>query len=401
MKYAVLLITSLFLVLGLEAYQPYHATITVSGTSATVSDPNLVDLTRSLSSPNINELLPLYTPVSPVSIDINLRGINTITAFAANSTVLTVAIPQAGIFEVFAGGTREESLILYREYLRNAGTKRVLLKAYAKYSPIDPIAGNPNSLMAQMGQADYLLGRLSPLAGCDCWSSQPVRHQFQAGLIAGRTFANLFDTTIVTLPVRYSYSPTHTWAFIIDAPLSYIRNGGASSVIGSFGFGLRAPLTHRWSLTPIVRLGTGGTLDLCTSGTFISTGVTSDIDLKIKDYVVSITNYAGYFNSTNLWLTGLNFNYQLHNAVLKNGIAITSCRGFKMCGREINCSLSFVDSYFPGNRLYMNHYDEFGIAFITTGVNRRLCYDLVSFGFSYQFGENNYKGYLFNLIYQF
>lgn len=92
----------------LQAHQPYQATITMDSSSATVRDPNLVDLSRDLKTSAIEELLPIYTPTSPVSIDINLRGINALTSFAANSTTLVVEIPQAGITQTFTGGTRDE-----------------------------------------------------------------------------------------------------------------------------------------------------------------------------------------------------------------------------------------------------------------------------------------------------
>lgn len=386
----------------LHAKQPYQAIVVVGPASAVVNAPNLVDLTHDLKSSSITELIPFYTPTSPVGIGINLRGIGIISSFAANSTDLIVNIPQAGITETFSGGTREESLHLLKDYIRDGGRDQRLLKAYAKFSPIDPIAGNPNSLMAQMAQADYLVGHLSPLSGCDCcWTSQPIIHQFQAGAYTGRAFSGGFDTTSITLPLRYSYSPTSDWAFVIDAPITYNRNGGASSIFSSLGFGLRLPLTCRWSLTPTARFGVGGTLDLCTSGSFLSTGITSVFNYSISDYVLSMTNYAGYFSSTNLWLTGINFNYNLHNYIFKNGLALTSCQGFCLCGRQLNFNLSFIDSLFTRDQLYIRHYDEVGIAFFTTNVNPCLDYDCLSLGFAYQFGQKDYKGYFVNLAYQF
>ncbi|WP_068467172.1 hypothetical protein [Candidatus Protochlamydia phocaeensis] len=169
--------------------------------------------------------------------------------------------------ETFTGSTREESLALFKEYIRDAGKHHRLLKAYARYSPIDPIAGNPNSLMAQMGQADYVIGHLSPLSGCQCgWTAQPLVNQVQIGSHIGRSFTGGFDTTSVTIPLRYSYSWDLNHAFIIDAPLTYLRNAGASSLVGSLGIGLRLPMGNGWSITPIVRFGSGGSLDLCTSG---------------------------------------------------------------------------------------------------------------------------------------
>ncbi len=386
----------------LFAREPYHATVTVDATSATVSAPNLVDLKRDLKSSSIQALIPFYTPTSPVSIDINLRGIDVLTSFPANSTTLLVEIPQTGSTQTFQGATREESLGLLKEFIRDEGPKHGLLKAYAKFSPIDPIAGNPNSLMSQMAQADYLLGRLSPFSGCDCcWRAQPIVHQFQVGVEGCRAFSDEFETSTVTIPARYSYSPDLDWALILDAPAVYFRNGGASSFFGTVGLGLRVPMTCNWSLTPIFRCGAGGTLDLCTSGSFVSFGVTSMYNLKLWDYVFAMTNYGAYFSSTNFWLTGVNFNYHQQSYVIKNGLAITSCDWYTVCGRNINFSLSFIDSYFTSGGLFIRHYDEVGAALLITQVNPCLDYDCLSLGFAYQYGQKKYKGYCLNIIYQF
>lgn len=387
---------------AVQAHQPYQATVTVGSTSAHVAEPNLRDLSSALRTTSLELLIPTYTPVTPVSIGIDLRGIDTLTSFAADSTVLVVEIPQAGIVETFSGATRDDSILLYKEFLRDGGTKHKLLRAYAKYSPIDPIAGNPNSLMAQMAQSDYLLGRLSPLSGCECgWSAQPILHQFQVGLNAGRAFSKEFDTSTVSPNIRYSYSPDSERALVIDAPFTYIRNGGASSLFGSLGFAFRLPVTHNWSLTSTVRAGFGGSLDLCTSGVFLSTGVMSTYQYEMFDCVLAMTNYAGYFTSTNLWLSGVNFNYNLHNYVFKNGLSLTTCKGFAVCERPVNMSVSIIDSYFTGQRLYMQHYDEIGVSLITTHVNPYIDYDCLSLGFSYQFGEQSYTGYVLNMAYQF
>ena len=386
---------------SLSGREPYHALVTVNKASEKVSDPNLVDLKRSLGK----ALVTLSTdvpPLSPAAIDINLRGIFLLNSFAANSTALVLEIPQANIVETFDGGTREASLILLKDFIRDGGTNGRLFRAYAKFSPIDPIAGNPNSLMSQMAQADYLLGHLSPLSGCNCcWSAQPVIHQFQAGSYVGRAFSNGFDTTIVTLPIRYSFSPNQKWAFILDAPLSYFRNGGASSLFGSLAMGLRLPITSFWALTSTLRFGAGGTMDLCTAGAFVSPGLLSTIDFKVSDYVLSMTNYAGYTSSVNVWLTGINFNYHLHNYIFKNGIAITTCQGFNFCKRPFNLSLGFIDTAFSRGHLFINHYDEINVSLITNNVNPLVNYDSLSLQLAFQYGQRSYKGYFFNLTYQF
>lgn len=405
MKHTLIALLSLFILCYIpytQARQPYHATIEVGPAAASVSAPNLVDLSRDLKTTSIEELIPFYTPVSPVGIDINLRGIIALTAFPANSTTLVVEIPQANTTATFTGATRDDSIKLFKDFIRDGGNRHRLLRAYAKHSPIDPIAGNPNSLLAQMAQSDYLLGRLSPLSGCDdCWSAQPIVHQFQIGLNGTRGFSKGFDTSLVTLPLRYSFSPDGNFAIILDAPFSYVRNGGASSVFGSLGVGVRIPINHAWAITPILRAGAGGSLDLCTSGSFVSAGILSEYNYKLCNYVLSMTNYAAYYTSTNLWLTGVNFNYHLQNYILKNGLTLTSCQGFLVCNRPLNFSVSFVDSYFTGHRLFIKHYDEIDFTLFTTCLNPYLDYDCLSIGFGYQFGQKHYHGYCLNTSYQF
>lgn len=384
-----------------HAYKPFHADIAVPPASSHTSATNLVNLQRNIQT-SLESLSPVYTPTSAAAININLRGIDTFAAFAANSTSLTVVMPQLGLIESFDGGTRDASLALYRDFIRNAGGGGKLLKAYAHYSPIDPIAGNPTSLMASMGQADYLLGRLSPFTGCACcWDAQPIRHQFQTGLDLERAFACKFDTTLVTMPLRYSYSPNREWALIADAPLTFVDNGGAYSVYGSLGFGFRYPVTKNWSVTPVVRFGFGGTLDLCTSGAFLSTGLTSVFSYKIKDFVASMTNYAAYVTSTNLWLSGINFNYHLQNYVFKNGLSLTSCDAWCVLNRPVNFSVTFIDTYYAREKLFIRHFDEVGVFMIANGINPCLDYDCLSVGFSYQFGQKSFKGYKLSLDYQF
>jgi hypothetical protein len=332
-----------------------------------------------------------------------LRGLKSILSFAANSNTLVVEFPNIGISTSFTGLTRDDSFQLFKDFLKSNGSGgQRLFKAYARFSPIDPIAGNPNSLMAQMAQASYLLGRLYPLSGCDCsCESQPLVHLFQTGLQVGRAFSGGFDTTIVSLPLRYSYSPCHTWALIIDAPVYFHKNGGAYSLLSSLGIGFRYPITCHWSLTPILRYGVGGSVDLATAGSFFSPGLTSCYDLPIGSFVFSLINSVNYIASTPLHLGGINYDYHLYNYVFKNGFVLTSCKDYCFCGRPLNFSLNFVDSAFTGGGLFINHYDEVGFSLIASGINPCLDYDNLSVGFSYQFGNKNYKGYFVNVIYQF
>jgi hypothetical protein len=385
----------------LEARQPYHGTITVEMESAVVSAPNIGNLVKDLRTSAIEDLIPIYTPTSAVSLGLNLRGLLATAAFAANSNTLTLDIPQAGVSTSFTGSTRDDSVTLMKEFLKSNANGRIF-NAYAKYSPIDPIAGNPNSLMSIMAKYDYAYGRLSPLSGCECcWSSQPILHQFQAGLNVGRGLTKGFETTTITLPLRYSYSRDGQHAFIIDMPITFNKYDGAYSLSQSLGLGYRMPLTCHWSVTPTLRLGFGGSIDLATAGAFAATGIVSNFNYPIWNHVFSLTNQVTYFASLPLHLGDINYDYHLYNFVFKNGFSLVSCCGFELCGRTINYGLTFVDTDFEGDTLFIEHYDEVGVFLYTSGVNRCIDYDSLTLGFVYQFGQKNYKGYLLNMIYQF
>src|SRR5262249_24459247 len=150
---------------------------------------------------------------------------------------------------------------------------------------------------------------------------------------------------------------------------TYLRNGGASNLVSSLAFGYRLPVTCSWSLTPVVRFGSGGSLDLCTSGSFASVGATSNYNLKVGDSFLSVTNYASYISSVNLWLGGINFNYNLHNYTFKKGISFTTCNAFCLWGRQFNFSFFFEDSYFAREKFYIRHFDDIGTSVIINGLN--------------------------------
>ena len=154
-------------------------------------------------------------------------------------------------------------------------------------------------------------------------------------------------------------------------------------------------------MTPIFRMGTGGSLDLCTSGNFVSAGLVSEIHGKWGNWVLSMTNYGAYETSVNFWLSGINFNYRIQNFTIKNGVWLNTCEGFTFCKRPMNLGISFVDTIFTKKHLYIRHYDEVGLHLITTGILPCLEYDCATIGFTYRFGQKEYKGFNLNLTYQF
>ena len=209
------------------------------------------------------------------------------------------------------------------------GHKHHLLKAYAKYSPIDRIAGNPNSLMAQMAQADYLIGRLTPekrlrlLLG----SAKPSA-SISSRIKNGKSFfTRIRYNSCHTPPPLFLLSP---FGLGVDYRCSPHLFSKRRSFLYFRIIRIRASHSHQPRMVPhahfAIRLW--GSLDLCTAGGFIAAGLTSAYQYKISDYVLCMTNYAGYYSTTNLWMSGVNFNYNLHNWIFKNGLSLTLCDAF-------------------------------------------------------------------------
>ena len=69
-------------------------------------------------------------------------------------------VPSAGIEHTFTGATRDEAQDAVTEYFKGAGGSDVtkVLQAAVRETAIDPVAGNPDSLMSLMGEADFAQG---------------------------------------------------------------------------------------------------------------------------------------------------------------------------------------------------------------------------------------------------
>lgn len=374
----------------LEAHRPYTAYVFVDEAKERVTATNLVDLQRELSFKALAKAFPGYHPDDAVAMEIDLRGIRAAAVFEKNSTTLLVSIPDADLFEIFTAATRDGSLALFKDYLKEAGRHHRLLKAYARFSPIDPMGGNPTSLMAVMAQRDFLLGG-------SCFSCCP---SFLLGGYLTRAFSHGFDTTTVTLPLSYRQTLPYKSTLFCELPVTFQENGGAYSLFGSLALALAFPLVeNRWQLMALSRLGAGGSMDLACAGNFASFGVKSEYTCPARRMDIILTNYAGYFSSTNFWLSGINCNYHLHNWIFKNGLTLALGEGINLCAKELFLSAFVVDTVFSKDPLYVRHYDEVGgslaLCRCFTGADR------LSLRLSYFFGEKSFKGYSLYFTYEF
>jgi hypothetical protein len=380
----------------------FSGTFTVDGQTTTAGSSNATDFADLFTNAGLNSLFSTYTTVSAATADVSLRGVPATLSYPAGSTALRFQVPSIGVDETFTGATRDDSQDLLLEWLRGAGgpaVTRFLQQAVAT-TPIDPMAGNPNSLMSQMGASDFgaALGGVGGSFG-----ARPTAPRISAAARFGSYSAGGFDTNVYSLPLGYDFPLGNGMEVILDAPLTLVDTSGAQSYSGTLGVGVRVPIRLpyewlNWSLTPIVRGGGLGSVDAGAVGGMWSASVTSVLDIRLDD-VSSFTlgNMVSYLKTLPIDVAGLNVSYDLANTMFRNGI-IYSRRVGEWRGRPIHGSAFLIDTRFTGSALFVQSYQEYG-GYVSLGEPVRRPGDPppLRLGFTLMSGEGGYRGFSLNL----
>jgi hypothetical protein len=213
---------------------------------------DLRDFLNLFDDESLSILFPSYQPgISAVQAQVNLRGANATLSYDASSTVLKLSIPILGINVQFQGGTRDESKQLFHDWLRGIATAGkilatedartvaantaldALLHGIVQYSPVDPVAGNPNSLQSQMIMADYDRATTGPrvkVAGVPSDSSTPGSLFRLDANYGGSYQGHAYQVDIVQLAFGGVINfPDRHWALILDWPMMATFTEGSES----------------------------------------------------------------------------------------------------------------------------------------------------------------------------
>lgn len=168
---------------------------------------NVDDAFDQLTTSALQSALPSYVdPISTATMVVNYRGLDMDFAFPVSGTTeLTLVIPELGISESFVGVTRDDSKDLLVAYLEGEGSDTVdrIQKELARVSAVDPVAGNPSSLMGQAVHSDFDRAlSLNPSQ----FSSTPGGRELLGRVFrrdteaSGRAFGTASDTGMVRSP---------------------------------------------------------------------------------------------------------------------------------------------------------------------------------------------------------
>lgn len=387
----------------------FSISVEAQGVSQSQSFGNVEDAVDFFGNNGFASINSAYDPTQPAKGVGDFRGFTLIAEYPTSGSELLFSVPvNPRCNRLFNGGTREASRDQLEAFLENNldGCLTGILQGMVSETGIDPLSGNPNSLMALMAAADFGVGSsLGP---------QPRYRRKRSGEGAtdprlmsvqgrfGRYEIDGFNQNVVQLPLGYKIPLADPrWTLIIDAPVTYIDTEGGDIFNGSAGVGLKIPVLDNWSVTPIARIGAVGSEDLGSFSGAYSLSLVSDLILDLGQLELVIGNSATFLQTLSVGGGDADFDYDLTNTVFRNGIGIQGpLEGMTLFGESMTWELAAINTQFTGDDTYISNYTELHATVGTPIEDRTVVWDSLRFGLSYTFGDKDYDGLRLSFGYQ-
>lgn len=320
---------------------------------------------------------------------VDIRGVLAYGSYAANSSTLQIRIPafdepNAPYVLTFNGQTRAESFAQFDSYLDNEDIAegqrllRLLLRAFTRFSPIDPLAGNPGSIQGSLVRAglDLSSGDSAVEQSANNASGQRKEGPADPWMVGGsfttfsageRYSGKRFDGRIQR-SFRLAEGGRSLLKF--EMPFSYSETNGARAASLQLGLGAEfTVIDRRWSLEPRIGYAITASDKLGSIGHMASASITSRyvIDGLGRGRIV-IGNMVGYTSTISTAFTGYDFDPAVRNTVLRNGIAYELPVKARAGGRNLSIRGSYAMTNLLGTELYANTFHE---ATLSVGVRGR------------------------------
>jgi hypothetical protein len=405
---------------ALSAASPGFATdlfqINVDVTTPRVAEAStgfntITDLANALTDSGLQSIVSAYNPNSSVATaTLNIRGLSATASYANASTTLRFVVPSAGIDISFTGATRDDSQTQFKNFLlKNGGSlMTALLQQVVASSPVDPVAGNPSSLQNSMAASDFNIGTGIGLQG----SEIPGGAIANAGLLGqpnlvsaggdvGIVNSGGYTSTVVSLPIRYTIPLADPrYAVTIDLPLTWVDTQGANSAFASLGVSLRIPVLTNWYITPGVRGGVAGSIDLGAAAIQYSGSVASRYDIYFHDLDITVGDAVAVAKTAPLSVGTISVNYDLTNELFTNGLQVEGSLPYTIFGDPTSWQAYGADTYVTGSKVYVDHYDEIGFTVGTRHGRNGQDWNSLRIGAGFTFGSH-YTAYKAGFTYRF
>jgi hypothetical protein len=327
------------------------------------------DLFDGLHSGNLMKFVPMYDGMSQLDARLDFRGILVYANFWDMSPVLTINIPSLNLEKQFTGATRDESVHLLEEWFKHngGGILDSLMKTLVATTPTDPIAGNPNSLMANEVSTAYEAG-FNSVASSQGGTGE-ARPGQKAGnqIFIGGTYSAFrsgeIESDKISLPLSYTFrsESDQNKRLNIRVPINYIRIESAEVFNVGIGMGLTYPVLDFWLITPGIDYAVVFSEDLGSAGQVITGSLTSALLFDIGSSRLSIGNMFAYGTTLEFSYDGYDYNPDIESYVFRNGIIYMIPTDALM--EFTSLELFVVDTRFLGSDLYIDNYQEAGFSY--------------------------------------
>ena len=388
-------------------------TNSTNGESFSIGFSTVSDTFDQLDVDKIKEQIN-YNDTDKLDAKIGFRGLPVNLSFGAGGTTLILDIPDIGVHEEFTGATRDKSVDAMTDWLKNNGSKAVedMMKKLAEVSPVDPLAGNPNSLMATTVASDFDTGFTNTATKLSSPISSSASQQTNDIVIAA-SYNNIEvdgkNSKNYTLPLSYviNFDRNRDEKIIFSIPITYTEVEGAKGASLGLKVGYQRPITKDWTLTPTIGYSATGSVDLGTVAQLASGSLTSCYNFHPTDSLtLSMGNMVGYYGTVKFYDGQYAYDPGISNTVFRNALMVNVPTDALM--NHTSIEVFVIDTRYTGTKLYIDTYQEYGVAYGFDQISEELLPDNLktvsknSFkvGFTY-LNANKANGFKINMGYVF
>lgn len=298
------------------------------------------------------------------------RGLNA--HFTTVGNTITMNIPAINYTKSFVGTSRDNAVNQIKDWFKKDGgsTLDALFKKYAELTPIDPIAGNPNSIQAKTVSIAFDRGftkMASQVAGSDAPKSKDGdainANQINTAIKYNMSFGD-YKSSSFTLPLGYTwrFSDDVRHQISLDIPISYSEVEKGQIIGLGLGLGYSHPLADSWVLSAGVDYGATGTVDLGSAGHILTSNITSLLTYPISSSMkIHMGNMAGYSTTLPVSVAEYSSDPKIESFILRNGLLFYLKTPIIM--DNTGFELFVIDTRYMGAKLFNNNYQEIGLSF--------------------------------------
>jgi len=398
--------------------------ITVDGASTVRNGVNDIrNLSELFDDLSLREMFSGYVPgESAVSAAVDLRGVKAHLDYSAGSRTLRLSIPVLGIDVQFQGADRNESRKPLEHWLNGRGgragvtatvnSKEVsvnkalekLLNGVVNLSPVDPVAGNPNSLQSQMVMADFNRSLGDPWVPVTSGTNPAApSNLFRAEVsYGGANQGNDFHVNAVALNLGavFNFQDPH-WAMLLDVPTVGTFTESSESIMFLPGVGVQYRVNDWWHLTAFGRGGAVGSVSVGALAAMYSASLTSYMRRDFGKLTLGWGVMAGYIHTIDgIEVDGYSTTYDVGNYPLGTGLDLSGALPFHVFGQTTAWTVYGNYMHLFGTELYMQSFSEVGVAFRLTRDDGNMQYDRTRLRLGYVFGRD-FNGVTTSLVFNF